>query len=442
MGNYKRLLPFLLPVFLLSGCSPDKEGDRINGSATDIFVATDIHYLAGELNDKGEAFQKYTSSGDGKVLSYIEEVTDAFLDEAAKKQPELLIISGDLTNNGERESHEAMAEKLNGLEKNSGTRVFVIPGNHDIANPWARGFQGAKQYIADTVGPDEFPKIYKNAGYDEAISRDKASLSYLAAATEDLWLLMLDTSIYDFNELVGSPTTNGRITSDTFDWIRQCSELAKEKQARILTVMHHNLFRHNELLYSGFTLDNAEEALKVFEECGLRLVLSGHIHMQDIKLNQSNTPVYEVVTSSLAVHPVQYGVLSFHSPGDFEYTTARVDVEGWAQELGKEGELREFSEYFRALFDQASRKKVTEALTESGIYTDTEIQQMSDTMSILNRNYFAGTTSSVRDEVMKSKGYELWVAASEPKRLRNYVLSMLTEKNDQNNLKLQLEKVE
>jgi 3',5'-cyclic AMP phosphodiesterase CpdA len=441
MGINKRLLPFLLPV-LLSGCSPVKEGDRINESAIDIFVATDIHYLAGELNDKGEAFQKYISSGDGKMLPYIEDVTDAFLDEAAQKQPELLIISGDLTNNGERESHKAMAEKLNELERNSGTRVFVIPGNHDIANPWARGFQGAEQYVADTVGPDEFSKLYKNAGYDEAISRDKASLSYLAAATEDLWLLMLDTSIYDFNELVGAPTTNGRITSDTFDWIRQCSEMAKEKQARILTVMHHNLFRHNELLYSGFTLDNAEEALKVFEECGLRLVLSGHIHMQDIKSNQSDNPVYEMVTSSLAVHPVQYGVLSFHSPGDFEYMTSRVDVEGWAQQLGKEGELRNFSEYARTFFDKASREKATEALTEAGIYTDTEIQLMSDTMSILNRNYFAGTSSSVQDEVMKSEGYKLWLAASEPKRLRDYVLSMLTAKKDQNHLKLQLGKVE
>ena len=41
-----------------------------------------------------------------------------------------LILSGDLTFNGEKKSHEELAEKFKKVEK-SGAPVMVIPGNHD-----------------------------------------------------------------------------------------------------------------------------------------------------------------------------------------------------------------------------------------------------------------------------------------------------------------------
>lgn len=40
--------------------------------------------------------------GDGKVVTYIDQITDAFLDEVVKLRPNVLVLSGDLTLNGEK----------------------------------------------------------------------------------------------------------------------------------------------------------------------------------------------------------------------------------------------------------------------------------------------------------------------------------------------------
>jgi 3',5'-cyclic AMP phosphodiesterase CpdA len=390
-----------------------------------LFVATDLHYLAKELNDQGDAFQAYMANSDGKMLHYITDIVDAFAQDIIKKKPEVLIISGDLTNNGERESHREMAEKLAEVEEASGTRIYVIPGNHDIQNPWARGFQGEEQYVTDSIQAEEFAKFYNQFGYEEAISKDESSLSYLAAPSEDLYLLMLDTNIYEFNEMLGSPMTNGQLKPETLVWIRECSKLAKEKNAQIITVMHHNLYNHSKLLNAGFTIDRSSEVLQVFQECDLKLVLSGHIHIQDIKAGDAEEPIYDIVTTALGVNPVQYGVIEYSYEKGYQYTTERVDVEGWAKEKGISDEnLLGFQEYAENYFEKTSYDKVYNKLYETGIYSEEEILLMTETMSLLNRNYFAGTTADIKDEVMKSQGYQLWKEADDATFFKKYVISM------------------
>ncbi|MBC7958272.1 MAG: metallophosphoesterase, partial [Vallitaleaceae bacterium] len=360
--------------------------------------------------------------GDGRQLNYVDEIVNAFANDVNKKNPEILIISGDLTNNGEKESHLQLAQKLEDIEEKAGTRVFVIPGNHDIQNPWARGFKDQNQYKADTIDEKDFKKIYGKFGYEEAISKDESTLSYLVAPSEDVWLLLLDTNLY-LNNNGSTPITNGRIGQETFGWIRQCSELAKKNNAKLVTVMHHNLFNHSDVLNEGFTLDNSEEALKVFEEVGINLVLSGHIHIQDIKSNSSNT-IYDIATSSLIMYPEQYGVLKYYQTNGFDYSTSRVDVEGWAKETGAEDEnINNFMEYSKNYFAEASYNKTYEALTSLDGYSEQDIKLMAETMSLLNVNYFGGTVDSVRDQVIKSQGYNLWEEA-ESDFLKKYLLSM------------------
>ena len=419
-----------LVITLFSGCSETGSRTRETDSDLTIYVATDIHYLAKELNDQGEAFLKYNVGGDGKLLHYITDIVDAFVQDVIVKKPEILIISGDLTNNGEKESHREMAERLAEIEKTAGTKIYVIPGNHDILNPWARGFQGSKQYITDSIAAEDFAKLYAEFGYEEAVMKDEASLSYLVAPSDELYLLMLDTNIYEFNEMMGSPMTNGQLKPETLDWIRECSNYAKEKKAQLITVMHHNLYHHSKLLNTGFTIDKSDEVLKVFKECDMRLVLSGHIHIQDIKAGDGEQPIYDIVTSALSVNPVQYGVIEFTSSKGYQYTTEQVNVEGWAKKRGITDEnLLHFREYSKSYFAQVSYDKVFNTLTESGAYTEEEIRLMTEAMSQLNCHYFAGTAADIKGEVMKSKGYQLWKNSDDDTRRKKYVISMAEDSN-------------
>ena len=51
-----------------------------------------------------------------------------------KDKPDLVLISGDLTKDGEKLGHQNMAEKLQTIEDETDAEIFVINGNHDIYN--------------------------------------------------------------------------------------------------------------------------------------------------------------------------------------------------------------------------------------------------------------------------------------------------------------------
>lgn len=439
MNRSRKIAVFLtvsLSLLGLSGCvaSPSPEdgpGELKAGQPMTLYVATDLHYLSPRLHDDGEAFHTYIQAGDGKLLDYIDPLSEAFADEVAAKKPAALILSGDLTNNGEKASHEDLAAKLKRIEA-AGTQVYVIPGNHDLSNPWARRFKGDSQYKTEAITPEQFVEIYGAYGYQEALSRDTSTLSYLAKASPDLWLLMLDTSQYDLNEFVGFPQTDGEIPPATLEWIKKCTRLAGEDGARIVTVMHHNLVDHSTVPIKGFTLNNSKEAVQLFEQLRLNLVLSGHIHIQDIRKTERG--LYDIATSAFSVYPHQYGVLQYDpSEGTIDYESTPVDVEAWARKRNEtDDHLTGFAEYSRQFFAEHSYNKAYASLEKLAL-PESDRTRMARTMSDINLLYFAGTAASgpERERLLASPGYRLWEKADST-FLQGYVQSMLESKTPEN----------
>ena len=183
---------------------------------TDILFASDIHYMSPGLTDYGKAFHELVDSGDGKVVRYMPQIWQAFAEEVVSARPDALVLSGDLTMNGEKINHQELASKLADIEA-SGIPVLVIPGNHDVNNPYATQYYGDSQSFVDTVTPDEFREIYGAFGYNEAVSQAPDSLSYLYLLNETTWMLMLDSCIYDPDNEV-----DGEIKAGTMEWIEQC----------------------------------------------------------------------------------------------------------------------------------------------------------------------------------------------------------------------------
>lgn len=444
----KTLFTLIILALLILGIKFSKEDLEIDykiksGNDMSFFVATDTHYLSKSLTDDGSAFQKYVSAGDGKQLKYIDEMMDTFSYEIKNKKPEVLIISGDLTNNGEKLSHLELADKLKVIES-YGTSVYVIPGNHDILNPWARGFKEDDQYITENISAEDFSNIYSEFGYNEAVLRDKDTLSYLATPSEDVWILMLDTSLYKSNSERSSPQGDGEISDDTFKWIKKCSSLAKSKGAKIITVMHHNLIDHNEVLNDGYTLNNSKKAINEFEKLDLNIVLSGHIHLQDIKsTNNEENKIYDIATSALSVYPNQYGVIELAGESlSFDYSTVRLDVENWAKDNAiEEKYLLEFKKNSEEFFGQSAYQKAFDKLLMEDIYTKEEVMEMAEIFKNLNLKTFSGTEHLGLSNIINSKGYKLWLESPDS-FYKRYILSMGTNKDniDDNNLKINLNK--
>ena len=290
---------------LLAHLPSGKEGDPVSYVPMEpvtILVATDPHFLAPGLTDGGEAFLSVVTHADGKYMQRIGEITDALFDRAASEHPAALILSGDLTFNGERESHEAFAQKCAALEE-QGVPVLVLPGNHDLNRPDAARFEGDQITPAENITAADFRRIYAAFGYDEALSADAHSLSYVCHLCPGLRILFVDC-----NADAGSDT----IPDETFAWIEAELQNANAAGERVIAVSHQTVLQHNARFVDGFAVTNRERLLRLYRQYHVAVNLSGHMHIQHIRQESGLT---EIVTGALSVQPCSYGVLTLTERG-------------------------------------------------------------------------------------------------------------------------------
>lgn len=402
-----------------------------------LIVATDLHYLSPVIVEKGEVFEKMYLGGDGKQMNYMSEITDAFIEDVIKKKPDGLILSGDLTFNGEKKSHEELAEKLKKVEK-SGIPVMVIPGNHDINNFHASGFAKNSSYPVETIGDYDFRELYGSFGYGEGVYQDPNSLSYVLALSEDVWLFMIDSNRYSNNNARLKSDASGAISKDTLKWLKACLEEAKTKDVTPITVMHHNLLNHNELFQAGFTINNSQDVLEVLKEYDVKVNLSGHIHAQHIADDTANE-IYDIVTSALSVYPNQYGTIHISPQKEFTYETQSVDVETWAKENKITNEdLLQFKPYsYQFFYDSAYHQ--TKGWLKDQNFTETEIDKMAKLVGEFNAAFFSGTVHTKQEELLASEGYAYW-EKTEGQFMKQYMDSVLLKPvKDENELRITLQ---
>ena len=429
-------LPDTIPAFPGSGEegeSPEEPDLEMENERENLaIIATDIHYLSRELTDGGVGFQYMVEHGDGKVVTYIEEITDAFLEEVMEKQPEVLIISGDLTLDGEKKSHEELAGKLYQVE-DAGIPVLVIPGNHDINNHHAAQYKGEDRFPAEFTTPEEFRYIYRDFGYDEAISQDRTSLSYVYELDDGNRFLMLDTCQYKKKALVG-----GAILSDTYDWIQAQLEDAWDCGMNLIPVAHHNLLDESEIYVDDCTIEHGEQLVQLLEEWDVPLFLSGHLHVQHTKRSGDNKGVWEMVTSSLATPACQYGELSFWDDGSFVYKTCPVDVESWARRNGsRQMDLLEFEAFKEPFLRRVFYNQSYDVLEKNPDISQERRERMSRLYSDLNYHYYQGTAYQIREKTLKNPDYQLWLNDGFFSVLSDYVEYIIRDaKGDYNQVEM------
>lgn len=341
-----------------------------------IYVATDLHYLSKDLTDHSTFFTNMIENADGKVMQYSEEVIDAFVNEMLTKKPEVLILSGDLTFNGEKLSHVQLAKKLERLKEN-GTTVLVMPGNHDLYSSNAAKFIDDTYELVEGVTSEQFASIYASYDFEEAIAKDTHSLSYVVEVNDSLRIMMID---------VNTLKSENEVSKETLQWVKNQLQDATDKGIHVLTVTHQNIMNHSSLLSDGFTIQNASELRKLFHQYHVICHLSGHIHMQHTM--QEGT-LYDIATSSLAITPNQYGIIDINSEG-YSYHTQSVDVSTWAKENNHNDEnLLHFDEYSKTFFQMRGYNQA---------YKMIHNQEDANLFASINTKYFSGRLDTVTDE--------------------------------------------
>jgi 3',5'-cyclic AMP phosphodiesterase CpdA len=187
-----------------------------------------------------------------------------------------VIISGDLTKDGEKLDHQILARYLRRIA-DSGKRIYVVPGNHDVLNPDAQSYDRDTTRPGDCVTPEDFAQIYADFGYGEALDRDPASLSYLTEPKHGLWLLALSSVDYDGNLV------------NTLAWIEAALKRAQAQGKAVIAMEHHGVVEHwkgQARYHPDYLVRDYAKAGELFAKYGARLVFTGHYHADDIAMRR------------------------------------------------------------------------------------------------------------------------------------------------------------
>lgn len=347
-----------------------------------IIIASDTHFISPSLTDHGEYFMNMVIGGDGKLVMYCDELMDAFIEQVIAAKPDCLVLSGDVTFNGARQSHIDLAKKLR-LVYDTGIPVYIMPGNHDIDYGAAASFHGNEYTLVDSVTQKEFEAIHRDFGFAQAVSRDPYSLSYMVDPIPGVRILMLDTNV---------PSATGTVTGSTFVWLEEALARAQADGVKVIAVTHQNLYAHSSLLSNGFVITNAAKLLKLYEQYGVSINFSGHMHMQH-SMHTQDGGVPEIASSALSVAPCQYGVITV--TGDrAQYHTEIVDVAAWAKANGKTDEnLLNFAAFAESFFKGAS------PLHPEKTYASDEERARSELIADINFSYFSGRMDTLPGDV-------------------------------------------
>ena len=136
-------------------------------------VLSDPHVMApGLLLSEGTAWTTYLN-GQRKLVDYSQRLFDDMIVRIKRNlRPGLVLISGDLTKDGERASHQIVASQLQRLV-DAGIQVLVVPGNHDINN---NGFSlDEKITLAESIGKYMTVYISSEKQLPETLAKYKLS---------------------------------------------------------------------------------------------------------------------------------------------------------------------------------------------------------------------------------------------------------------------------
>lgn len=334
-----------------------------------IVHVSDMHYFSPLLIANEDFMWKVAMESDGKDTVQSALIAQAFVDDMIKLKPDVVIITGDLTLNGEEASHEELRDLLGKL-KDIGIEVYVMTGNHDV-NMTAYRYTNDGVEEVPSFGSQRFENHWWDFGYGEALSKDRWSNSYIAKLNEKTWLLTVDSN-------TGS---KGTIRKSTLDWMDENLAKANQEGIRVISATHQNLFVHNENFVWGYQLNNAAALIELYEKYGVEVNLSGHLHVQTIV--ESNG-IADIAVSALVDTPLQYGILTV-SGDKLSYRTREISNEALKSKA-------------KEVFDECTRNKVKNELLN--VSDPVVAQKMMDIAVQLNREYFLGRFSKVDEEAL------------------------------------------
>ncbi|SIR95810.1 Icc protein [Moraxella cuniculi DSM 21768] len=181
----------------------------------------------------------------GKSPSY--QSTLQALEAVVKLQPQLILLTGDLVNDGNSDAYDWLFLQL----KNTGIAHFAIAGNHDVTHEIGTGLPYHQRL--------HLP-----------LTADKRLLDCHRLALDDInWqILLLNSSL--------AGCTHGALSQDTLAWLQ--SSLAQHPMPTIIA-LHHHPQAVGSAWIDAYMLSNHQAFWQIIEQHPhVHTIVCGHVH--------------------------------------------------------------------------------------------------------------------------------------------------------------------
>ena len=267
------------------------------------YILTDTHYVSKRNFAPDSASFARRERGDQIALRPSAEILRSFFDEILKDEgTDTVLITGDLVNNGDKNSHEDFIKELRTLT-DAGKRVFVTTATHDYCGLGDdENFFTPCVYTEDGTEPTEAVRkhelagLYHDFGPAQSSSVHEESGSYSLKLFEGVRLIAINDN--------GNGRSHCGLFEDGFQWLEKEIDAAESSGEVVLLAVHHpvispwDVYAHvvDFEMFGGY-----KRLWALMCEKGVRVIFTGHTHVQNIRkyTDEQGRYFYDVSTTAL-----------------------------------------------------------------------------------------------------------------------------------------------
>ncbi|MDR1628658.1 MAG: metallophosphoesterase [Oscillospiraceae bacterium] len=274
-------------------------------------LITDTHYYAYDELGHNSHKDQVTLNENGAVL-------DAVFDKLlASGETDIVLIAGDLCNDGRAVNHFGFLKKLRRLQE-GGKRVFVITASHDYSGFNPEDTKDAPGGEA-RVSREELLDLYYDFGFRQALAvYEPDPLSYVALLAPGYRLVCIN---------------GDKFSPGLYEWAASQVRSARAEGDFVFAMHHYPLVPPSPiypLLSPGKLFDDFGGAVSGLADAGLRFVFTGHTHMQNISsvTTAQGGRLYEINTGAAVGYPAPIRFVTVDEQ-QMSVTTQSIDDFAW-----------------------------------------------------------------------------------------------------------------
>lgn len=313
------------------------------------YLLTDTHYFENDLGVEGKAFDAYMKREQYFMKESHSIITSTFEKIAKDTETDIVIIPGDLTKNGEMESHKSFVKELYKL-KESGKKIFVITAGHDYGSAFA--FKNDEWIEAEGTPFEILTDMYKDFGHGDALAFDEPTHSYVAQITEDVRMLAICC------DSLNQP--KGAMDDRLMAWAKEQIDKSNADGCSMFAICHYPIIPSVPVfdLVGDAKIKEWRKVASFLADNGAEFALTGHMHIQSINeyYSEKGNRFIDICTSCLVGSPAKYRKITVDENSVLKIESISVEDFGW--------DMNGFSiqEYFDRQFRSAIVERVLGAL--------------------------------------------------------------------------------